>query len=112
MSRHLCQCTTRSGRAVRVVAGHDRATGGVFLQVHDILDEGNADAGEEDGDAVYFFSPGRWTSVASIADALEQLGIAVPATFIAGIDEDQRENAGNRIVRHRVDGEPTVVHGG
>ena len=109
MSQYSCQCTTRSGRAVRVVAGYDRRLDELFLQVHDELDE---DSPEEDDDAVYFFAPPGWTSVQSIAGALARLEITVPPTFIAGIEEDQRNCAGNRVVRHRFDGDATVVHAG
>ena len=92
-----------------MVAGYDRRLDELFLQVHDESDE---DSPEEDDDAVYFFAPPGWRSVQSIADALERLEIAVPATFVAGIAEDQRNRAGNRVVRHSFDSGPTVVHAG
>jgi hypothetical protein len=108
MSQHICECTTSSGRSVRVVAGYDRRLDELFLQVHDETAAASADD-EEDENAVFFFAPPGWRSVQLITDTLERLGIVVPQTFVTGFAEDQRTFAGNRVVRHRLDGEPTVV---
>lgn len=109
MSKHTYVCTTPSGRTVRVAAGYDRRLDEVFLQVHDET-EGNEV--EDDEHAIFFFAPPGWRDVTLIAETLQSLAVPVPESFIPGIADDQRRHAGNRIVQHRLGGEPTLLLAG
>ncbi|MFY9511263.1 MAG: hypothetical protein WAQ05_09865 [Rubrivivax sp.] len=107
MSRH--QTLVRiGGRELLVVAGYDRPTKEVFLQVLvDDIDDPAAD------DAPLYSSltdPHRdWRDAGTLVRVLDELGLVVPRSLLDAVRGDQLANAGNRVVMHYIDREPEVL---
>jgi len=94
MSQIVYQTEDREGRSVEVMTGWDRQLQYHFLNVSRLDDEG------EDIELLYTNldreSPGMSTD--EIRTELEERDIPLPSNLIARLEEDRRENRGNRIV--------------
>jgi len=109
MSRHILSLV-HEGRKRTVVCGYDRPLRTLFLHV---LQDG--EAGNRDEEFVYDseLEPELdWTDINVVADKLAALGIEPPASLIEGLFLDQCFNAGNRVVKHHLDGPPSVLRAG
>jgi hypothetical protein len=99
MSQHLATATL-DGHPVEIVAGFDRRLGDYFLQV---IDERN--------DMLYTSLQEPlldWTDIATLRAKVAELGLRLPAQLVDEVEGDGHRRAGNRIVRHMVDG-PAVT---
>jgi len=99
MSQHLATATL-DGHPVEIVAGFDRRLGDYFLQV---IDERN--------DMLYTSLQEPlldWTDIATLRTKVAELGLRLPAKLVDEVEGDGRRRAGNRIVRHKVNG-PSVT---
>jgi hypothetical protein len=93
------------GHPVLVVAGYDRPLRELFVNVYHGADDG----GEE---TLYssIRDPARdWADPWTVLARLAELHIAVPATLLRALVEDQREEAGNKLVFHYFERPPEVV---
>ncbi len=103
MSQHLATATL-DGRTVEIVAGFDRRLGDYFLQV----------LGERH--AMLYTSLREplldWTDIATLRAKVAELGLQLPAKLVDEVEGDGLRRAGNRIVRHLVDGPPVTLMAG
>lgn len=103
MSQHLATASL-NGRTVEIVAGFDRRLGDYFLQV---IDERN--------DMLYtslqepLFD---WTDIATLRVKVADLGLQLPTQLLDEVEADGLRRAGNRIVRHTVNGPPMTLVAG
>ena len=103
MSQHLATATL-DGRLVEIVAGFDRRLGDYFLQV---IDERN--------DMLYTSLQEPlldWTDIATLRVKVADLGLQLPTQLLDEVEADGLRRAGNRIVRHTVNGPPTTLVAG
>ncbi|GIX54427.1 hypothetical protein ACU6VJ_11035 [Sphaerotilus sulfidivorans] len=103
MSQHLATATL-DGHPVEIVAGFDRRLGDYFLQVID-----------ERSDMLYTSLQEPlldWTDIATLRTKVAELGLRLPAQLVDEIERDGLRRAGNRIVRHPVDGPPVTLMAG
>ena len=109
MSRHYVQA--RCGqRDVLVVAGYERPLEEVFLQV--LVEPIGPPSADDEIVYASLNDPWRdWTSVATVTEQLERLGIEVPRSLMQAVRLDQALDAGNRVVDHHADRPPTVLAG-
>jgi len=109
MSRHHVH-TTLGSRRVVVVAGYDRPTGELFLQ----LLSDNDDEPEEEG-LLYssLEQPHRnWHCLDTLSEVATELGLVLPTGMLDAVHGDQVSKAGNRIVVHHFDQPPEVLLAG
>lgn len=110
MSRHQAFVSVE-GRTLLVVAGYDRPTKEVFLEV--VVDDIDDAAADEAPLYSSLAAPQRdWTDVRTLARVLDELGLMVPAGLIDAVRGDQLANTGNRVVVHHFDREPEVLLAG
>lgn len=106
MSRHHVHAEC-AGRPVVVVAGYDRPTKELFLQV--LADDGDTRAEEV---VVYssLHDPQRdWRAFETLNEVVTELGLKLPPGLLDAVVRDQAVNAGNRIVVHRFDQPPELL---
>ena len=103
MSQHLATATL-DGRPVEIVAGFDRRLGDYFLQV---INERN--------DMLYTSLQEPlldWTDIATLRVKVADLGLQLPTQLLDEVEADGLRRAGNRIVRHTVNGPPMTLLAG
>lgn len=109
MSRHHVH-TEFDGRRVVVVAGFDRPTKELFLQV--LPDDGDT----QDDEVILYTSlhePQRdWRDLDTLNEVVAELGLSLPPGLLDAVRSDQASNAGNRIVVHHFDRPPELLLAG
>lgn len=105
MSRHHLR-TARGASPVLVVMGYDRPLNEFFLQLWDDGPEAEAD---EPAYSSLDEPAADWRDIATMAQRLVDLGVAVPRSMIDAVVADSVHRAGNRIVEHALDGRVTEL---
>ena len=105
MSRHHLR-TTRGASPVLVVMGYDRPMNEFFLQLWDDGLEAEAD---EPAYSSLDEPAADWRNIATVVQRLEELDVAVPRSMIDAVVADCVQRAGNRVVKHTLDGRATEL---
>lgn len=101
MSQHFLQTSLPDGRPVKIQTGWDRPLQGYYLVVERL------DASEDaDDDEIYLFSnllhmprgSSHPKTMLPFVDRLKQIGMALPISMLAELEDDRVTNAGNKAV--------------